>query len=138
MAVGEMLLVVCRHPCCRSYSGFLRQLFSSPADFHLQLLSCSVGQWIKELRVAGADGTRREGLEPLFSSWSLVPLGWMQQCDQSCQPCSDEGFDKADSHTLATLPCLSASLPPHEFLHALYFGIFLRVITFQALLTVHL
>lgn len=91
--------------------------FKSPADFHLQLLSCSAGQWIKELRVTGADGTRREGLEPVFSSWSLVPLGWMQQCDQSCQPCSDEDFDKADSHTLAALSCLSTSLPMNSYVH---------------------
>lgn len=88
----------------------------SPADFHLQSLSCSAGQWIKELRVTGTDGTWREGLEP-FSSWSPVPFGWMQQCDQSCQPCSDEDFDKADSHTLATLSCLSASLPMNSYVH---------------------
>lgn len=91
--------------------------FKSPADFHLQLLSCSAGQWIKELRVTGAAGTRREGLEPVFSSWSLVPFGWMQQCDQSCQPCSNEDFDKADSHTLAAFSCLSTSLPKNSYMH---------------------
>lgn len=82
--------------------------FKSP-DFHPWLLSCSVGLWIKEPSVTGADGTRRERLEPPFSSQSLVPFRRMQQCDQSCWPCSDEYFDKADSHTLATLPSLSPS-----------------------------
>lgn len=88
--------------------------FKSPADFHLQLLSCSAGQWIKELRVTGSEGIKREGLELCSPAGALW---WMQQCDQSCQPCSDGDFDKADSHTLATLPRLSTSLPMNSYMH---------------------
>lgn len=113
---------------CRLQALLLQKLlrvfaatFTSPDDSHPGLLSCSVGSRIKELSITGADGTGRGRLEPLFSSRSLVPFGRVQQSDQSCRPCSDEDFDKADSHTLATLPSLS---PHPEFRRALHFGIF--------------
>lgn len=114
----------------RSLQAFLLQKLlgvfaatsKSSDDSHPRVLSRSVGLWIKEPSVTGADGSRRERLESLFSSRSLVPFRRMQQCDRHA--------GRAAMRILIRLihipwqrflPC-----PPHPSIPTcvLYFGIF--------------